>query len=67
MRMALCLNNPWCREDSAWQHRIEELSATLIASPADRARYERRAAETARDMDTELRRMMAQFADPLQR
>jgi hypothetical protein len=67
MRMALCHTNPWCREDTNWQRRIADLRAELIKSPADNERYEQRAAETARDMDSELRRITTQFSDPLQR
>lgn len=64
VRMAISINNPWCQEDKSWQLRIVELTAQCIRSPADRARYEQRAAEIARDMDGALRSMKAVAAAP---
>lgn len=62
VRMAMCLNNPWCQDDKPWQLRIAELQAKFFKSSADRERYESRAAEMARDMDAAVREMKAQFA-----
>lgn len=64
VRLAICLNNPWCREDKPWQLRIAELEARFIRSPADRARYDARAAEMARDMDGAMRIMKELAATP---
>jgi hypothetical protein len=67
VRMALVLANPWCGKDERWQLRIGELQAELIKSPAEGKRYERRAAEIARDMDGAVRSMKADTPDPIQR
>lgn len=64
VRMALCESNPWCAQDNAWQSRIAELQGTLIKSPAEREKFERRAAEIARDMDGAVRSMKATAAAP---
>jgi hypothetical protein len=64
VRIALCLNNPWCQEDSGWQQHIRDLQAKLCRSPADRERYQSRAIEMARDMDAAVREMQAQADAP---
>ena len=64
VRMAICLNNPWCQGDKPWQLHIAELQAKLFKSPADRQRYETRAAGMARDMDAAVREMKAQAEAP---
>jgi hypothetical protein len=64
VRMAICLNNPWCQDDEPWQSRIAELQAKFFKSSGDRDRYERRAAEMARDMDAAVREMKEQFTAP---
>jgi hypothetical protein len=64
VRMALCLNNPWCQEDQGWQTHIRDLQAKLCRSPADRERYESHAAEMARDMDAAVREIQSQASAP---
>ncbi|HVA12421.1 MAG TPA: hypothetical protein VNF99_04155 [Stellaceae bacterium] len=67
VRMALCLTNPWCHEDKAWQLRIEALRMELLKSTADEERCAQRAAAIARDMDSALRSMMAEPPDSIDR
>jgi hypothetical protein len=64
VRMALCLNNPWCRADKPWQLRIAKLAATFIKSEEDRRRYEARAAKMARDFESAVEDIKAQTAVP---
>lgn len=64
VRMALCLNNPWCRANKPWQLRIAKLAATFIKSNEDRRRYEARAAKMARDIESAVQEMKAQTAVP---
>lgn len=64
VRMAMCLCNPWCREDKPWQLRIAELGAQFIKSDEDRQRYEERAAKMARDMDSAVQEIKAQTSIP---
>jgi hypothetical protein len=64
VRMALCLNNPWCQEDKPWQLRIAELEAEFIKSDEDRRRYHERAAKMARDIEGAVEEMKAQTAIP---
>lgn len=64
VRMAICMNNPWCLEYKGWQLRIAELQAKFVKSPADRQRYVARAADMARDMEAAVREMKAQAAAP---
>lgn len=64
VRMALCLTNPWCQDDKLWQLRIAELQARFFKSRGDRERYEKRAAEMARDMNAAVREIKEQFAAP---
>ena len=64
VRLAFCLNNPWCREDKPWQLRIAELEAQFIKSDADRRHYEERAAKMARDIESAVQEMKAQAATP---
>ncbi|HEY3916615.1 MAG TPA: hypothetical protein VGL83_02420 [Stellaceae bacterium] len=64
VRMAICLNNPWCRDDNGWQLRIAELEARLVKSAADRQRFAGRAQQIARDMDAAVREMKTQAAGP---
>ena len=64
VRMAFCLNNPWCREDKPWQLRMAELAEKFIKSDEDRRRYEERAAKMARDMEGAVKEMKAQTAVP---
>jgi hypothetical protein len=64
VRLAFCLNNPWCREDKPWQLRITELEGKFIKSDEDRRRYEERAAKMARDMEGAVKEMKAQTAVP---
>jgi len=64
VRLAYRLNNPWCREDKAWQLRIAELETRFIKSDDDRRRYDERAAKIARDLDSALEEIKAQTAIP---
>jgi hypothetical protein len=64
VRMAFCLNNPWCREDKPWQLRMAELTEKFIKSDEDRRRYEERAAKMARDIEGAVQDMKAQTAIP---
>jgi hypothetical protein len=64
VRMAFCINNPWCREDNPWQLRIEELTAQLIKTNEARRYYEDHAAKMARDIEGAVKDMQAQAAIP---
>ena len=64
VRLAFCLNNPWCQEDKPWQLRIAELEEQLIKSDNDRRRYDERAAKMAHDMESAVEEMKAQSASP---
>lgn len=64
VRLAFCLNNPWCQEDKPWQLRIAELKAKFIKTDEDRRLYEERAAKMARDMEGAVKEMQAQTAIP---
>jgi hypothetical protein len=64
VRLAFCLNNPWCRDDKPWQIRIAELESQLIKSDDDRRRYEERAAQMAHDIEGAVQEMKAQAAMP---
>lgn len=64
VRMAYCVSNPWCHDDERWQLRVQELQQQLFKSPSDRARYERRAAAMARDMEAAVREIQAQIEAP---
>jgi hypothetical protein len=64
VRMAFCLNNPWCLEDKPWQLRIAKLEAQFIQSGEDRRHYGERAAKIARDIEGAVQEMRAQAAAP---
>jgi hypothetical protein len=64
VRMAFCLNNPWCREDKPWQLRIAELETQVIKSDEDRRHYEERATKIAHDIEGAVQEMKAQTAIP---
>ena len=64
VRMAFCINNPWCQEDKPWQLRVDELKAQLIKTDEARRYFDDKAAKMAHDIDGAVKEMQTQATIP---